>query len=97
MIDEFERRVRAAAVAAWCVVLFAAGLLIFSWLAYLALTSAQPAWLLSMCGPNISWTDIQSVWFFAIVTFKMIVWLMVLTALWLTLWARQLRKRRSGA
>ena len=92
MNDEFERRVRAAAVAAWWVVLFAAGLLILSWLAYLAVISAQPAWLMSLWGPGLTWDYVQSVWFFAIVTFKMIVWLMVLTALWLTLWARQLRK-----
>ena len=32
------------------------------------------------------------VWFWGIAMLKFIVWLMVLIALWLTLWARQLRK-----
>jgi hypothetical protein len=92
MSDDFQRRVKAAAVAAWWVVLIATGLLIVSWIAYLVIISAEPSWLLSMWGPDLSWTYIQNVWFWAIVAFKLIVWLMALAALWLTLWARQLRK-----
>jgi hypothetical protein len=92
MNDDFQRRVRAAAIAGWWVVLLATGLLIVSWIAYLTIISAQPPWLLSMWGPDLSWAFIQSVWFWAIVAFKLIVWVMALAALWLTLWARQLRK-----
>jgi hypothetical protein len=90
--DAFERRVKAAAIAGWQIVLFAAALLIFSWLAYLAAISAQPAWLLSLCGPDLSWPFLQNVWLWAIVALKLIVWLIVLMILWLTLWARELRK-----
>jgi hypothetical protein len=91
MNSEFKLRVRGAAVAGSWVVLFAALLLIVSWLAYLAALSAQPEWLLRMCGPDLSWATIQNVWFFAIVTLKIVVWIMAFVALWLTLWARQLK------
>jgi hypothetical protein len=96
MNDPFERRVRAAAVAGWWVVLVAAIFLTVSWLAYLAVMSARPDWLLLLWGPDISWAYVQNVWFWAVVTFKLIVWAMALVALWLTLWARQLRKVERG-
>jgi hypothetical protein len=91
MEQTFERRVQAAAIAAWWVVLLAAVLLFASWIAYLIAMSTRPAWLLSMWGPELSWTLVQDVWFWALVGFKLIVWLMAMAALWLTLWARRLR------
>jgi hypothetical protein len=43
-------------------------------------------------GGEVSWALVQTVslWFLGV--FKVAVWLLILTALWLTLWARQLRK-----
>jgi hypothetical protein len=91
MNNELHRRVRAAAISAWCTVLVGTGLVILSWLAYLAILSARPTWLLSLWGHDLDWGYVQNVWFWAIVTFKMVVWLMALMVLWLTLWARWLR------
>jgi hypothetical protein len=96
MNDVFEKRVRAAAVAGWWVVLIAVGFLVLQWIVYLVVMSARPEWLLSMWGPGVDWAFVQSVWFWAIAILKFSVWLLVLVALWLTLWARQLRKRASG-
>jgi hypothetical protein len=93
MNDDFERKVRAAAVAGWWVVLAAAGLLLVSWIAYLVVIPARPEWLLVLWGPDLNWQYVQNVWFWAIATFKVIVWFMAMVALWLTLWARQLRRR----
>jgi hypothetical protein len=92
MSDPFEKRVGAAAVAAWWVVLIAIAFIVLQWIIYLAVMHAQPAWVLSMWGPNLDWAFVQRVWFWGIAILKFIVWLMVLIALWLTLWARQLRK-----
>ena len=86
MTDHFERNVRAAAVAGWWVVLVAAGLFMVSWLGYLYIVPARPAWLLSLWGPDVSWEFVANVWFWGVAAFKLIVWL--------TLWARQLRKTR---
>jgi len=93
MNDLFEKRVRAAAVAGWLVILIAYALLLVTWIAYLVIMSARPAGLLAMWGQgDVSWAFVQTVslWFMGI--FKLFVWLMILAVLWLTLWARQLRK-----
>ncbi len=52
----------------------------------------RPAWLIAMWGPRVEWPFLENVWFWGIVAFKAIFWLLTLLALWLTLWARQLRK-----
>ncbi len=96
MNDTFEKRVRAAAVAGWWTVLIAIAFIVLQWLIYLAVVHARPAWLLSMWGPNLDWAFVQTVWFWAIALMKFVMWLMVLVALWLTLWARQLRKQIGG-
>jgi len=93
MNDLFEKKVRAAAVAGWWVVLIAYALLLVTWIAYLVIMSARPAWLLAMWGQgDVSWAFVQTVslWFLAI--FKFCIWVMILAVLWLTLWAGQLRK-----
>ncbi len=92
MHDEFERRVSGAAVAGWWVVLLAAILLTLSWIAYLIVIPAQPEWMLRMWGADMAWTDIQRIWLWAIVVFKLTIWVMACGALWATLWARRLRR-----
>lgn len=96
MNETFENRVRAAAVALWWAALIAVVFISLQWIIYLAVMNARPAWVLSMWGPNIDWAFVQLVWFWGIAIMKFLLWLIVLIALWLTLWARQLRKRTSG-
>jgi hypothetical protein len=92
MNDSFEKKVRAAAVAMWWVVLIGFALITLIWLVYWAIVSARPAWLLAMCGQDVTWdfTQTISLWFIGI--FKLVLWFLILVALWLTLWARQLRR-----
>jgi hypothetical protein len=96
MNDVFEKRVRAASVAGWWVTLVAVGFLLLQWIAYLAMMNARPAWLLSMWGQNLDWSFVQMVWLGGMAILKLVVWLLALVALWLTLWARQLRKREGA-
>ena len=96
MSDVFEKKVRAAAVAGWWVVLIALAFIVLQWIVYLAVMNARPAWVLSMWGPNVDWTFVQMVWFWGIAIMKFVLWLGVLIALWLTLWARQLRRHAVG-
>ncbi|MGA2617773.1 MAG: hypothetical protein ABSF26_09195 [Thermoguttaceae bacterium] len=93
MNDVFEQRVRAAAVAGWWTVLITLGVVTLQWVVYLAVMSARPAWFLAMWGPGVDWTFVHSVWFWGIAILKFVAWLTALAAVWLTLWARQLRKR----
>jgi hypothetical protein len=92
MNDSFERKVRAAAVAGWWVVLIGYALLVVTWAAYLGFVTARPEWMLAMWGRDVSWDFMQTVslWFMGV--FKLLMWIMFLVVLWLTLWARQLRK-----
>jgi hypothetical protein len=92
MNDTFEKKVRSAAIAGWWVILIAVCFLTLQWLIYLAVMSNHPAWLLTLWGPGGDWPLVQTVWFWAMAAFKFCVWLMILAVLWLTLWARQLRK-----
>jgi hypothetical protein len=94
MNDAFEKRVRAAAVAGWWVVLIAVAFIAVQWIAYLAVMETRPAWLPSLWGPNLHWAFVQMVWFWAVAVMKFVLWLMVLMTLWLTLWARQLKLQR---
>ena len=97
MNDVFEKRVRAAAVAGWWTVLIAVLFITLQWIIYIIVMSARPAWLLSMWGPGTDWPFVQQVWFWAIVFLKFVLWLMILIVIWLTLWARQLRKQTGGS
>jgi hypothetical protein len=45
-----------------------------------------------MWGPGVEWPFVQNVMFWVIAGFKLCIWFLVLVTLWLTLWARQLRK-----
>jgi hypothetical protein len=92
MNDSFDKKVKAAAVAAWWVVLIGYALLTLTWGVYLILVIAQPAWMRAMWGQDVSWDFMQTVslWFLSV--FKLFLWFLFLAALWLTLWARQLRR-----
>lgn len=96
MNDVFTTRVRAAAVAGWWTSLVAAGFVTLIWLEYLCLMATRPAWVLCLLGPDINWSHFQHICLCAIVAFKFIVWLLLLLAFWLTLWARQLKKRTAA-
>ena len=96
MNDVFEKRVRGAAVAGWWTLLIAIGFVLIQWIGYRLLMSARPAWLLSLCwGPDTTWSFVQTVWFWGIAIMKICIWPLALVTLWLTLWARQLRKQAS--
>ena len=92
MNDAFEKKVRAAAVAGWWTLLIAVLFVTLQWLIYLAIMSARPAWLMTLWGPDVTWPFIQNVVFWMVAVFKLCLWVMAAAVVWLTLWARQLRK-----
>ena len=97
MNDSFEKRVRAAAVAGWWVLLVAVAFVTLLWLLYLTVMSTRPEWVRAMWGPGISWSFVQDVWFWAVVGLKFCIWLFAFVVLWLTRWGRQLRKQSGGS
>ncbi len=92
MNDPFEKKARAAAVAGWWVILIGYALVTLTWAVYLALVSARPAWMRAMWGPDVSRDFMQMVSLWLLGVFKLLLWLLFLVVLWLTLWARQLRR-----
>jgi hypothetical protein len=96
MNDPFEVRIRSAATAGWWTLLVGLAFLLMQWILYLVFMSARPPWLLSLWGPNIGWEAMNQIWFWALVLFKAFLALFAFVALFLTLWARQLRKRPSS-
>ena len=93
MTDPFSTKVRAAAVAGWWTVLIAYLFAVVLWTAYRSLLTMRPAWFLAMCGPDVTWSQMQNIMLWVIVAFKFVLWLLVLAVIWLTLWGRQLKKR----
>ena len=92
MNDSFESKVRCAAVSGWWTLLIAVVLFLIQWIVYLLWVPAQPAWLLTLWGPGATWEEVRNLWFGFLVFFKAFLLLVAVLLLWLTLWARQLRK-----
>jgi len=97
MDDSFQIRVHAAATAAWWTLVIAAAFVTLQWIVYLGVMAAQPSWVVSFWGPGATWESIRTVWLHALLVVKLSLWPLVLTAVWLTLWARQLRTRIRSA
>jgi hypothetical protein len=95
MNDLFERRVRTAAVAAWWTLLFAAIFLTVVWFVFLGMMSNPPDWMERMWG-GMSPGQIFYVALWLVGIWKLFLWTWAMVALWLTLWARQLRKSAGG-
>jgi hypothetical protein len=94
MTEDFESRVHSAAVAGWWTVLAALGVFLVQWVAYLIVVPAQPGWVLSLWGPGADWEHVRTTWFWFLAGFKVSLVVVVFLLLWLTLWARQMRKHR---
>jgi hypothetical protein len=92
MNDNLESRIRCAAVAGWWTLVIVVALFLIQWIVYLLLVPAQPAWLLTLWGPGATWQEIRTLWFWFLVCFKSFLLLVAFLLVWLTLWARQLRK-----
>jgi len=92
MDEIFIKKVRTAAVAAWWTVLIAYIILLLQWFAYLLIMPRQPAGMLFFWGEGVTWQEIRDIWLWAMISYKLIVAIMMFGAIWLTLWAKQLKK-----
>jgi hypothetical protein len=90
-------KVRSAAVAGWWTLLVAVAFAVLLWVAYLAFVKSRPGWVASLLGPDVSWETIQTIWLWIYTVYRLCIWILLLVVVWLTLWARQLRKHASAA
>lgn len=89
-----EERIRCAAVAGWWTLLVALGLFIVDWLLYLLVVPARPSFVLKAWGPGSDWDQVQTLWFWFLAGYKVLLVLVAFVLLWVTLWGRELRKVR---
>ncbi len=92
MNADLERKVRGAAIAGWWTLLIAAAVLLVQWGAYLLMMSWRPAWATPLIGPGTTWDDLQRAWWWGTAILKILLLVLAIPCLWLTLWARELRK-----
>jgi len=92
MENDLERKVRSAGVAGWWTLWIAAQVLTVQWVAYLLVVSFRPKWVRWLWGPGVTWEYLSHVWWVGIAVMKSILLILAIPCLWLTLWARQLRK-----
>ena len=93
MQDTLAGRVGAAARAAWWTILIAALWLTAIWLAWLPLLHYRPDWILTLWGgQDLSWDKVRWLMLNFVAIFKLILWVALLLAIWLSLWSRRLGK-----
>lgn len=91
-MDELNyKKIRAAAVAGWWTLLVGVIFATVVWLWFLCMMRNTPAWLLALWGEVPRETVINvAVWIIGV--FKLVLWTMFLLVIWLSIWARKLRK-----
>jgi len=94
MDDPFTKKVRTAAVAGWWTFLIFYCILLIQWLAYMLIMARQPTGVLCIWGAGATWPEISIIWLWAMVAFKLWVGMMLFVVIWLSLWARQLSRRK---
>ena len=97
MDEILAKKVRAAAVAGWWTLLIAYSILLVQWFAYLVIMAKQPAGMLCIWGNGVTWPEIRTIWLWGTVAFKLGVGMMLFVVIWLTFWARQLKKKRTDS
>ncbi|MCE5328251.1 MAG: hypothetical protein LLG01_17745 [Planctomycetaceae bacterium] len=90
--DILARRVKAAAGAAWWTLLIMVIILTGAWIGVLLVTHQRPEWVGNLIGGKIDWDQIHTMylWFFG--AMKMILWVVFMLSVWLSIWARKLRR-----
>jgi len=91
MNDSFEKRLGALAATGWVVLAINLLFIVFLWGIYLIFMKIQPGWVLSFCGPNVSWSFLQEMMLWIIAACKVCFWHLALLVIWLSLWARRLQ------
>ena len=94
MDEQAMKRLRAAVGAAWWTVGLFGVYLTVAWFALLAAFHWRPVWMIDLWGGgSLTWDEMQhvSLWLFGVM--KLLLWVGVLIALWLTLYVRRLGRQ----
>jgi len=93
MSDVFAKRVSAAAGAGWWTLLVFVIWYVLAWIMAWVLMRSEPQWVLDMLGARaLTWEKVSTIylWFFG--ALKTLVFLGLIVVVWLSLWARRLKR-----
>ncbi len=92
MKDTFEAKLSAAARAGWKVLLAFAAILMVQYSIYLYIAASNGVLAVLLLGSGVSWSQIQTLWIWMMTAFKVCFISSMLFNLWISLWAKELRK-----
>jgi hypothetical protein len=92
MDENLSKRVRAAAIATWWTLLVAVLFGVAVGGASLAFLSHRPEVFLRLWGPDITWAMVENATMWILTAYKLFTWILLLVAVWLSMWARQLKR-----
>jgi hypothetical protein len=93
MDDGLYKRVRALAIAGWCTALISTIWGTAVWLIWLALTKAEPAWVLGLWGGgDLAWSEVRRLVLAFFGVMKLMLWAWVMATICVSLWARRLKR-----
>ena len=93
MDDAGSKRLGAAVRAAWCTIIIWGVWMTAAWFGWLGIMHARPGWMLTLWGGgDLTWAEVQTVtiWFFGAI--KIVLLVAVMGSIWLTLYARRLKR-----
>ena len=94
-MSDLRERVRSAAVAGWWTILIMMLWMTTGWLLWVfVLLPCKPDWILFLWGGEefLNWQRVYDTFFHFMVTWKLIMFVMMTVTIWLSLWARKLKK-----
>lgn len=96
MDESLSKRVGAAAAAGWWTILIGAIWLTVAWVIWLVILGTRPAWLLTLWGGGrLTWATVQTITLAVMGAMKGLLLAGLLVVIWLTLWARSLRRQET--
>lgn len=85
-------KIRTAASAAWWTLLLATLLISAIWLIYVWMVNQRAAWMQGLWAPGMTWETVGPYALWGVTVFKVFLWMLLTAAIWLSLWARGLKK-----
>lgn len=92
MSDTLAHRVRAAAIALWWTVLIAVVWVMAMWFLWMGALHNRPDLVVWAMGGSVTADQVHWVMIAAIMVARFFVLILILTAIWLSFWARRLRR-----
>ncbi len=97
MDEGFVKRLQSATRAAWFTILVGVIWMLAAWSVWIVLLAYRPGWLLEFWGgQSLTWDRVHLLMLVFMAASKLILFVFVMLAIWMTLWTRQLKRSADG-